>query len=152
MKVSDYLTKDDIARFTAKSDWHAWRLVLGNWLFIAAIFATAAAFPNPLVLLLAVVLLAGRQLGLSVLMHDAGHRTLFATPWLNDVIGQWFCALPVMNDQPTYARGHLHHHRKAGSHEPHSKRRHKRRDFQLNVDKAVYETQYGPNQKREWYG
>jgi len=117
MKISDYLSKEDIARFTAKSDWHAWRLVAGNWLMIAAIFAVIAAFPNPLTILLAMILLAGRQLGLSVLMHDAGHRTLFATPWLNDVVGQWLCAAPVFNDLPAYAKGHLEHHRKAGTRE-----------------------------------
>ncbi|MCB1701970.1 MAG: fatty acid desaturase family protein [Halioglobus sp.] len=117
MKINEYLSKDDIARFTAKSDLRAWSLVLGNWLMIAAIFAVVAAWPNPLTILLAMLLLAGRQLGLSVLMHDAGHRTLFATPWLNDVVGQWLCAAPVFNDLPSYARGHLEHHRKAGTRE-----------------------------------
>lgn len=117
MKVSDYLSREEVSDFTSKSDGRAALLVLANWAFIFAILLTAAAFPNPLVLLLAIVLLAGRQLGLSVLMHDCGHHTLFKTQWLNDVVGQWFCALPVMNDQPSYAKGHLHHHRKAGSHE-----------------------------------
>jgi fatty acid desaturase len=115
MKVSDYLSAEDVARFTARSDFHAWRLVLGNWLAIAAIFAVAGAWPNVLTIPLAIVLLAGRQLGLSVLMHECGHRTLFRTPLLNDVIGQWLCALPVLNDQPSYARGHLEHHRRAGT-------------------------------------
>ena len=115
MKVSDYLSREDVAYFTARSDWQAWRLVVGNWLFIAAIFAAVAAWPNPATMLLGVVLLAGRQLGLSVLMHDCGHRTLFNTPRLNDVVGQWLCALPVMNDQPSYAKGHLEHHRSAGT-------------------------------------
>ncbi len=115
MKVSDYLTRGEVAYFTARSDWQAWRMVLGTWLFIAAIFATVAAWPNPLTIFVAVVLLAGRQLALSVLMHECGHRTLFRSPRLNDVVGQWLCALPVMNDQPAYARGHLEHHRKAGS-------------------------------------
>ena len=117
MKVSDYLSREEVAYFTAKSDWQAWGMVLGNWLFIAAIFATVAVWPNPATVVLAVVLLAGRQMGLSVLMHDCGHRTLFRTARLNDVVGQWLCALPVMNDQPSYARGHLEHHRKAGSRE-----------------------------------
>ena len=115
MKINDYLTRDEIAQFTAKSDFHAWRLVLGNWLAIAAIFAVVGAYPNPLTLLLAIVLLGGRQLGLSVLMHECGHRTLFRNPRLNDLVGQWACALPVMNDQPSYARGHLEHHRQAGT-------------------------------------
>ncbi|MEP4485345.1 MAG: fatty acid desaturase family protein [Halioglobus sp.] len=117
MKISDYLTKDDINRFTAKSDLHAWRLVLGNWMLIALVFALVAAYPNPLTILVAMVLLAGRQLGLSVLMHEAGHRTLFRTPRLNDVVGQWLCAAPVFSNLPSYAKGHLEHHRKAGTHD-----------------------------------
>jgi fatty acid desaturase len=115
MKINDYLDRADIERFTAKSDLLAWGLVLGNWLSIGMIFALVAAFPNPVTVVLAMILLAGRQLGLSVLMHDAGHRSLFATPWLNDVIGQWLCAAPVFSDLPSYAKGHLEHHRKAGT-------------------------------------
>jgi fatty acid desaturase len=117
MKINEFLSKDDVARFTAKSDLHAWRLVIGNWLMIAAIFAVVAAYPNPLTILVAMILLAGRQLGLSVLMHDAGHHTLFATSRLNDVVGQWLCAAPVFSDLSSYAKGHLEHHRKAGTHE-----------------------------------
>ena len=117
MKVSDYLSKDEVAYFTSKSDLRAGAMVLGNWLLIAAIFALLAAYPNPLTIAVAVVLFAGRQLGLSVLMHDCGHRTFFRTTWLNEVIGQWLCAMPVMNDQPSYAKGHLYHHRQAGTRE-----------------------------------
>ena len=75
MKISDYLSKDEINRFTAKSDFHGWRLVLGNWLGIAAIFAVVAVYPNPATVVLAIVLLGGRQLGLAVLMHECGHRS-----------------------------------------------------------------------------
>jgi fatty acid desaturase len=117
MTVNEYLSREDVAYFTARSDWQAWRMVLGTWLFIALIFTAVAAWPNPLTVLAAVILLAGRQLALAVLMHDCGHRTLFQSSRLNDVVGQWLCALPVMNDQPAYARGHLLHHRKAGSRE-----------------------------------
>lgn len=117
MKIGDYLSREEVAYFSSKSDFHAWRLVLGNWMAIAVIFALVGAYPNPLTILLAIVLLAGRQLGLSVLMHDCGHRTLFKRRQLNDNVGQWLCGLPVLNDQPAYARGHLQHHRRAGSDE-----------------------------------
>jgi fatty acid desaturase len=117
MKVSDYLSREEVSYFTSKSDLRAWGMVIANWAFIAAIFATVGAFPNPLTILAAIVLLAGRQMGLSVLMHDCGHHTFFKSQRLNDVIGQWLCAHPVMNDLPSYARGHLAHHRKAGTHE-----------------------------------
>ncbi|MEP1472910.1 MAG: fatty acid desaturase family protein [Halieaceae bacterium] len=117
MRINEYLERDDVARFTAKSDFHAWRLFLLNWLGIAAIFAVVGAYPNIVTIPAAIVLLAGRQLGLAVLMHEAGHRTLFRTPWLNTFIGQWFCAMPIFNDMPSYARGHLAHHQKAGTHD-----------------------------------
>lgn len=117
MKIADYLSKDEIARFTAKSDLHGWRLLLGDWAAIAGIFALTAMYTNPLTILLAIILLGGRQLGLSVLMHECGHRSLFKTPKLNDFMGQWFCALPVMNDLPSYAKGHLDHHKNAGTHD-----------------------------------
>ena len=115
MKTSDYLSREEVSEFTARSDLRAWLLLLGNWGGIALILAVVAAYPNPLTILLALPLLAGRQLGLSVLMHEAGHGTLFATPWLNRILGQYLCALPLFNDQPANARGHLEHHRKAGT-------------------------------------
>ena len=117
MKVTDHLSKEDIARFTSRSDFHGMLLLLANWGAIAAIFALVNAYLNPLTILLAIFLLGGRQLGLSVLMHECGHRSLFRTTWMNDMFGQWLCALPVMNDMPSYAKGHLNHHRKAGTRE-----------------------------------
>ena len=105
MKISDYLSREEVVYFSSKSDFHGWRLVLGNWLAIAAIFTVVGVYPNPLTILLAIILLAGRQLGLSVLMHDCGHRSLFRQQQLNDIVSQWLCGLPVLNDQPAYAAG-----------------------------------------------
>ncbi len=115
MKIKEHLSKGEIAHFTAKSDFHGWRLLITNWLAIVAIFALVAAYSNPLTIVIAVVLLGGRQLGLAVLMHECGHRSLFDAAKLNDVLGQWLCALPIMNDLPSYARGHLRHHQAAGT-------------------------------------
>jgi fatty acid desaturase len=75
----------------------------------------AGYFPNPLTILLALLVIPGRQLSLAVLMHEAGHGTLFRTPWLNRWVGQWFCALPTFADLDSYAADHLLHHRYAGT-------------------------------------
>jgi fatty acid desaturase len=115
MKISDYLTKDEVKFFTSKSDFHGWCLLLANWIAIVLIFVLVAQYTNPLTIVLAIVLLGGRQLGLSVLMHECGHRSLFKTPSLNDLLGQWLCALPVMNDMPSYAMAHLIHQKHAGT-------------------------------------
>ena len=70
MKIGDYLTRDEVAYFTRKSDWQGWQLVIGNWATIAAIFVLVGHYPNPVTVLLAIILLGGRQLSLSVLMFQ----------------------------------------------------------------------------------
>ena len=39
MRINEYLSKEDVARFTGKSDLRAWALFLANWLSIIVIFA-----------------------------------------------------------------------------------------------------------------
>jgi len=117
VNLKEFLTPDEWRAVTASSDLRGAWLVLCQWLLVAAIFAAAAAWPNPIVLLLAVWLLGGRQLGFGVLVHECGHRTLFRTQRLNDFVGDWLVAPPTFNNMRAYMRGHLHHHRLAGTHE-----------------------------------
>ena len=115
LKHSELLSAADRERLLKRSNVSAWWLVGANWLAIMALLLLAGWYPNILTLMLVWVLLPGRQLGLSVLMHEAGHGTLFATRSLNHWVGQWLCALPTLNDLPSYAAGHLNHHRLAGT-------------------------------------
>jgi fatty acid desaturase len=115
MRAEDYLSKAEIREFTRRSDAAGWRMLLLNWLLIAAIFAVAARWPNPLVLLAAVILLGGRQLGLAVLMHEAGHHSLFRRASLNRFCGQWLAAYPILGDVEAYGASHREHHRLAGT-------------------------------------
>jgi fatty acid desaturase len=115
MKASDYLSKEELSYFTRRSDlWGCW-LVFFNWAMIVGVFAVTSAWTNPLTLVAAVVLLGGRQLSLAVLMHEAGHKTLFKSARLNAVIGQWLCAYPVLGDVDAYGASHREHHRHAGT-------------------------------------
>ena len=88
MKPTDFLSKNDIQRFTERSDLAGAWMVLSNWLIIAAAFTTVALWTNPITLLFAILLLGGRQLGLAILMHEAGHKTLFRSQHMNQLIGQ----------------------------------------------------------------
>jgi fatty acid desaturase len=67
--------------------------------------------------LLAMAVIAGRQLCLAILMHDASHGTLFKTRWLNDVLADWLCARPIWNDLHKYRAHHLIHHTRTGTDE-----------------------------------
>lgn len=114
-KLSELFSRDEIQTLTERSDlWGGWA-VLSVWLVIAGGFALLAAFPNPLSFVLAVIVLGGRQLALAILSHEAAHRTLFRTPWLNDVVGDWLCARLIWNDVPRYRTHHLKHHSHTGT-------------------------------------
>lgn len=115
VKATEILSLDEIREFTARSDLAGAWMVLFNWLFIAAIFAVVVTWTNPLTIAVAILLLGGRQLGLAVLMHEAGHKTLFRSSSLNRWVGQWLCAYPVLGDVEAYAASHREHHRLAGT-------------------------------------
>lgn len=115
MKASDFLSKEEIQSFTERSDLRGLWQIVSNWLLTAAVFAMAITWTNPLTLLLAVLLLGGRQLGFAVLMHEAGHKTLFKTQRYNQWLGQWLCAYPVLGDVNAYGASHREHHRHAGT-------------------------------------
>ncbi len=115
MKPTDILSKDEIACFTRRSDALGGWMVVRNWAIIALIFSVIAVWTNLITLLLGVLLLAGRQLGLAILMHEAGHKTLFRADTLNRSVGQWLCAYPVLGDCDAYGSSHRIHHRTAGT-------------------------------------
>ena len=114
-KLSDLFTREEIAQLTSRSDAMGAWAVLSTWAVIAACFALLAVWPNPLTFVLAVIVLGGRQLALAILAHEAAHRSLFRTPWLNEVVGDWICARPIWNDVPRYREHHLRHHTHTGT-------------------------------------
>ena len=59
---------------------------------------------------LALAILAGRQLAMAILMHDASHHSLFKTKWLNTHFTDWLCARPIWNEVGKYRPYHLKHH------------------------------------------
>ena len=111
VKVSDYLTPEQIRQLRGKSDLVGALLVLHAWALIAGSMALFVWWPNPITFLVAVMVIGGRQLGLAILMHDAAHGLLFADRRLNDSVGSWLCAYPVFTSLMLYRPYHLQHHR-----------------------------------------
>ena len=58
-------------------------VLLFGWLVLRAL---AIAWPNPLTIVLAVLVIAARQLGLGIIVHDCAHHALFEGRVLNDRI------------------------------------------------------------------
>lgn len=115
MKVSDCFSREEIQDLCQRSNVQAWFAFIVNWVIISACFLLVAVWPNPLTLLVAFLLLGGRQLGLGALMHECGHGSLFESKALNQFMGKWIAAAPVFYRLDDYMNSHLKHHRKIGS-------------------------------------
>ena len=84
--MSELFDKREIRELTRSSDWRGLLSVTVTWGIIGGAMALVTVVPHPSTVALALVLIAGRQLGLAVLMHEASHRSLFRTRWLNEAL------------------------------------------------------------------
>ena len=113
--IYDYLSREEIAGYYEKSDLRA----LTTWLIQIALFAGAFAmailWPNPLTIILAVLLLGGRIQAFGVMTHDCAHGAFFKTPALNQLFGKWIIGGAAHTPLEAYRRYHLDHHRYAGT-------------------------------------
>lgn len=108
----DRFSRDEIVSLLKIDDRRAWATILVNWATIFAAMAMVAAWTNPITIVLALFVIGGRQLGMSIVMHEAAHRTLFRNRRLNDWAGNWLAAYPVWADLMPYRPYHLRHHAK----------------------------------------
>lgn len=108
--VNELFTKEEIQALVTPSNLRGSFETLVTWSLIAGILTLAGLYPSVWTAALAVVLLGGRMLGLAILMHDAAHRSLFRSRWLNDVAAQWLVAAPIWQDVARYRKHHLAHH------------------------------------------
>ncbi|MCA8898331.1 MAG: fatty acid desaturase family protein [Hyphomonas sp.] len=105
----DLFSREEWERLSARNDWMGPLLVLHAWAVIAG--AIALAIWQPFLIPLSVMLVGARQLGLSILMHDAAHGALHSNRAVNDFLGQWLCGAPVGAHLVNYRNYHLQHHK-----------------------------------------
>ena len=111
----DHLSREEIDELLTMRDARTWLSLAINWGIIGASFALVAVWPNPLTVVLALVLIGARQLGCAVLMHEASHRSLLRNRDANDWVGNWLCAYPIWSDIYPYRPYHLKHHARTGT-------------------------------------
>ncbi|WP_321489986.1 fatty acid desaturase family protein [uncultured Hyphomonas sp.] len=115
LKLSDVLTKDELRELRKKSNLRAFVTLSWNWGLIAAAFAVAIIWPNPLTILAGVVILGGRQLGLGIINHDCAHHAFFKNPKVDEFVGHYLVGAPMNISLPAYRAYHLKHHKYAGT-------------------------------------
>jgi len=113
------LPREIVQRLTRRSPWRATAAVLHDFAVLAAAIAVALYFwPNPLVILVCVVLIGTRQHALFVVAHDAAHYLLYQNRLLNEVVGR-ACAMLQGLSMCTYRVIHrLHHNNLYGELDP----------------------------------
>lgn len=113
------LPREHIRPFLEKSNWSGARLLAFNWGLALACFALVAWRPAVWTIVPAMLVLGGRQLGLGILMHESAHRSLMKSAAVDEWVGQWLCAAPMLVDLAVYRRYHMTHHLRTGSeHDP----------------------------------
>lgn len=119
VSVTELFSRDEIKELTTTSDLHGAWSVASTWAVIVMTFGTLAysweylpIWGKFLMCAVALAILAGRQLAMAILMHDASHHSLFKTKWLNTHLTDWLCARPIWNEVSKYRPYHLKHHAK----------------------------------------
>ena len=82
-----------------------------DWISIALIIYFAQMYFNPITYILAVMLIANRQHGLLIQMHDCSHFRFSPNRRLNDITGDLLTAWPLFIQMKAYREKHLSHHR-----------------------------------------
>lgn len=111
IKPSDILDSAEQHRLRQRSDMMGGWMLLHCWGTIASAMALFAVFPNPLTFGLGIIIVGSRQLGLAVLQHEASHGMLFRSRFLNERLGQWIAAAPMIISMKSYRIRHMAHHR-----------------------------------------
>ena len=100
------LSRIDSVKFTAAA--------LLEYGLIATTVWISVTWWNPVVYLLAVIVIGSRINGLGALMHDAAHYRAYANRRLNDFVGE-LLALPTSASMAGYRNTHFAHHRELNS-------------------------------------
>ena len=108
IKPSEILDQDQIQWLREKSDFRGISLLFHAWAVVFLTVFLFSLFPNVLTFFIAVLIIAGRQLGLAILMHEGAHGLIVNKTKSNDRLSQWICAFPVWLD--TYGYRHYHFH------------------------------------------
>ena len=113
------LPKEVVRELTRRNAWRATLAIVHDFALLAlAVFLGLYFWPNPVVLLLCVVVIGTRQHALFVIAHEAAHYLLFENRRLNDLAGR-ACAMLQGLSMCTYRVIHrLHHNNLYGELDP----------------------------------
>lgn len=93
IKPNEILDSSQIKYLKLKSTTVGVLLVAHAWVIIFSLIFVFSLFPNILIYLLVISLIAGRQLGLAILMHEGAHGLIANNVKINNFISQVFLCI-----------------------------------------------------------
>ena len=112
--LRDYIDAAELQAFYQRNPWRYVRDGIAIWVVILAAMAAAIVSGSLLVTLVAVAVIAGRQLALNNMVHEASHYLLTRDKRLNDLLCDMFFATPHLISTEGYRTKHLPHHTHLG--------------------------------------
>src|SRR3954447_3944628 len=85
--------------------------VVSVWMQIVGVAALAVWLDNPIVWVVAFLLMGRAHAQVAALMHEAAHRLLFRNRKLNDFVGRLIVGFPALTPIYLHRGGHKAHHR-----------------------------------------
>jgi fatty acid desaturase len=108
------LSKDEIRDLSRIDSVKFSAAALLEYSLIAAAVVISQTWWNPVIYVLAVIVIGSRINGLGGLMHDAAHYRAYTSRSLNDFVGE-LLALPTSASMAGYRNTHFAHHRELNS-------------------------------------
>lgn len=122
LKIENIISADVLRAMNAFAESHrsannvrsVFRLLF-DYVVMASCIALSTLADSTSVVVLAVLIIAGRQHGLMMLIHEAVHGHLHSNKKWNDFLAEVFCSLPLMINFQGYRWNHLTHHQNLNS-------------------------------------
>lgn len=115
MRPRALVDSTELARLSSIRQTRALLAIGRQWAVITAVAVAALGLSTWWAYALAVVVIATRQHGLAVLMHDGAHGHLLRNRQVNDLVSDLLLAFPLGISTTLYRNHHFQHHAHLGS-------------------------------------
>jgi len=111
MASSKYISASDLKRLSVLQPWRTALAITVDWAVIILAIVICEWTDSWWPYLPAVLVIAGRQHALAVLLHDFGHFRFVSSKFVSEWTADLFIAWPLLATLEGYRRNHLGHHR-----------------------------------------
>jgi fatty acid desaturase len=110
-------------------NWHAIFYLAADYALVALAIYAGQTFHTPLVVIVAMILIASRMRALDNFVHESSHQLLFRNRRANTWLTTLLCAYPVGISYFAYVQSHYVHHRDTGGPDDPCRKRQEKYDF-----------------------